>query len=217
MALPTVVQSALAVGVASSALGVTLPGHVNAGRLLAAVVCGVRVLGAPTFSLADDQGSSWSEATTLTMDLGVRRLSLHTARQIVAGKPTITVTPSAVSDLTLIALELSSIDPAQALTAVNTATGSGLTPSQTLVPKMAEGIILGAFTHLGVSTTLDSGSGYTRVQENANPAVGPVLHVETRTMTSPDLLTIDGTLGISATWGLLAAAFPQWNTYFSVG
>jgi len=216
MARPTVVQSAKASGLLQSSLALTLPGFTE-NRLLVAVICGVRVLGAPTFSLSDDQGNTWSEAVTLTLDVGTRRLSLHTTRQSATGKVTLTVTPSATADLSVVLLEFSSVDPLSAVAATGTATGTGLSPSKTLEPLSAEGILIAAFTHLGVSMSMESGAGFQMVQEIESPASGPTLHVESEGFSTPALITADGTLGLSATWGLLAVAFRQWNTYFVLG
>jgi len=217
MPAPRVTQSVLGSGLAAASLPLIFGSSVSPGRAGLVFVCGVRVLGAPTFTLTDSRSQSWTEVATLTLDAGLRRLSAFAAANLAEGPLTITITPSATSDLTGVALEIGSAARVSPVSRVGSASGIGLTPSVTLGMPAEQQLVCGAFTHLGVALTLDSGSGYTTVRSQPTPATGPVLHVEAQAVAVPISLAIDGTISLSATWGLLGVLVQSLAIFVPVG
>lgn len=204
MPAPRVVQSLLATALATSSLPITFVSSVGPQRCGLVFVVGIRVLGAPTFTLTDSRSQTWTEVATLTLDTNVRRISAFVAADLAEGPLTITVTPSAASDVTAVAIEIAAAARVAPITATVTASATSATPTATLTMPAEQHLALGAFTHLGAALSLGVGSGFSLVQEQENPATAPTLLTEAQAVTTPVVLTVDGTLSLPAVWALVA-------------
>lgn len=217
MPAPTVTQSVLASALAASSLACVFPSSLGPNRCGVLLVCGVRALGAPTFTLTDSRSQVWTQILTLTLDAGLRRLSAYVGANLAEGPLTVTVTPSAASDLTAVALEVRDAARVSPVTASTSATGIGTTPSLSLTMPAENHLVLGALTHLGVQLALGVGAGYTLVREEENPAVGPTLLVEAQAVTAPVTVTVEGALALSATWGLVGVLVQSLAVFVPTG
>lgn len=197
-------------------MAVTLPGTIRRGSVLVVCASALRALGAPTLSVADSLGHTYATGPTQTFAAGLRRHALFYVANTEEGQNTVTVTPSVTSDLVATVTELGGSRPLSPLVGTLSATGTGLTPTGPLTPAEAPALIVGSFTHTGLDTSLTPGSGFTAVAEVEGGTVLVPMQTEIK-LVGHGITTVDGTIGLSVDWSLLAMAFAEWNLMVPVG
>jgi Domain of unknown function (DUF1929)/Fibronectin type III domain/Kelch motif len=176
-AVPAFVQQVSAHGAGQSSISATPALNVTAGDRLVVEVGVWKATGPTTASVSDSSGDPFVEVTHFTASDGTE-MSVWTAPVRAGGiAPTITATPTAAGDMSIIALEYSGLSTVSDITAVDqvshsvgSTTAAGTVQSVSTAPTTASNeLAVGFYADSGFGDTLAGGSGYT-VRVNESPA-----------------------------------------------
>lgn len=166
MTTPSRVQGATSTGSAVTSLQVTLTA-VAAGNLLVLLI-DCNNTADRTFTVADDQGNTWSRAVRIRGATNTRICEIWLANNVAAGTTIITVTPSASATLRIFAEEVADIDDTVPLDQTGTnEEAAGVTAHYSAasgsIDTAADVICYSVGIHNASAGTLTQGTGWTQL------------------------------------------------------
>ena len=207
---PTLVQNPadpLARGNFTSTLTRSFSSSVTIGNYIIVTIAAYRPE-AFTFTISDNCGNTYTPA--ISQNYGNRTTyAIYYTKVTTTGACTVTATSSGSNlQWNMEIAEFSGLDPTSPLDTTGQATGSGTGPTVNLTTSNPNDLIVGVFGYGATGTyTMTAGVGFTEYGKETTGAGYSSQLAEYKIVSNSGSQTVDGTIGTSATWYIVAAAF----------